>query len=65
VVETLEVGGGVTVRITGRGPAVLDPFRHDERRYLERSIALSGGSLVGWGEGPDPMIVFRFEGELS
>lgn len=65
VVETLEMGWGVTVRITGRGPAVLDPFRHDERRYLERSIALSGGSLVGWGEGPDPMIVFRFEGELS
>jgi glyoxylase-like metal-dependent hydrolase (beta-lactamase superfamily II) len=60
-VRTFEDGGAVTVRISGRGPAVLDPFRHDEMRYLERSITLCGGALAGCGAGGDPTISFRFQ----
>lgn len=59
-VGTFQEAEAVSIRIAGRGPGIRDPFRRDELRYLERSISLAGGDLLGPGGGGEPAISIRF-----
>jgi len=64
-VRTSKSGDSVSASISGSGPKLVNPFREAELRFLQRSISLCGGTLVGGREEVrgDPEISVRFFSE--
>jgi glyoxylase-like metal-dependent hydrolase (beta-lactamase superfamily II) len=64
VVRTFKSGDSVSASISGTGPKLVNPFREDERKFLQRSVSLCGGMLVeGRKEKGAPPISVRFFSE--
>jgi glyoxylase-like metal-dependent hydrolase (beta-lactamase superfamily II) len=49
-VRTFRSGDSVSVSIWGQGPKLINPLRGPEMKFMQRSISLCGGTLVGGRE---------------
>jgi len=64
VIETARRDGSILASISGTGSKLANPFREAEMMFLQRSVSLCGGTLVGRSEvGVDPGLSIRFLSE--